>query len=128
MTLHVNYDHQCPQCSALYIPYDRDVPCPKCGNVESEQNDYIKQAADSMRFNKTDGVYTPAAWWVGSLGDHVLKIMFPLFDAYDEESPADFGKFASCRLDQMNWGDQQYLKVNVLGIALRLHDELYGSS
>lgn len=34
MTMHVVYDHECPACEALYIPYDEDVPCPRCGIVE----------------------------------------------------------------------------------------------
>jgi len=52
MTMHVIYDHECPQCGAYYIPYDHDVPCPKCGIVEENRFDYITEAALSMRFNK----------------------------------------------------------------------------
>ena len=124
MTLHVFYDHQCPKCDAHYIPYDESVPCPQCGLIEEERIDYIGQVVDSMLFNKHEGSYTPKAWWVGSLGDHILSILFLLFDSYEEESPGGFGKFASSRLGQMDWGDQQYLRDHVLGIALRLHDRL----
>jgi len=125
MTIHVNYDHQCPQCQAYYIPYDAQVPCPKCGLVEKERFDFIEQAAESMRFNISNGSYTPAAWWIGSFGDHILSLLFPLFDAYEEDRPADFMVFAADQLGKMDWGDQSYLKEHVLGIAVRLHDTLW---
>lgn len=124
MTLHITYSHQCPACEAFYIPYDDRVPCPKCGLVEEERFDYISQAAASLRFNKAGGEYTPAAWWVGSLADHILSVLFPLFDARDEGNPPDFRAFASEQLGRMEWGDQPYLKDHILGIAVRLHETL----
>ena len=124
MTLHVQYDHQCPTCEAFYIPYDDQIPCPKCGLIESERFDYIEQAADSMRFNKADGTYTPGGWYVGSLGDHILKILFPLFDAYEDNDSGDFQMFAANWLGEMKWGDQHYLEKHILGIAVRLHETL----
>jgi hypothetical protein len=124
MTLHITYDHQCPKCQVFYIPYDDQVPCPNCGLIELERIDYIEQAADSMRFNKVDGSYTPGAWYVGSLGDHILMLLFPLFDAYEEEHPDDFQVFATDRIGKMDWGDQLYLKDHVFGIAVRLHETL----
>lgn len=125
VTLHIKYNHQCPRCEAYYIPYDDDVPCPRCGLLEGERFDFIPQAVESMLFNKAEGSYTPAAWWVGSLADHILRLLFPLFDAFDEEKPEDFRAFATEWFDQMEWGDQQYLKNHVLGIAVRIHEVLY---
>lgn len=124
MTLHISYDHQCPQCAAFYIPYDDEVPCPRCGLVESERINYIQQAAMSLRMNKTKGSYVPAAWWAGSLGDQVLYRLFILFDAYEKMNPPDFHAFAASRLEQIKWGDHPYLKDHVVGIAVRLFDLL----
>jgi len=124
MTLHIHYDHECPKCEAFYIPYDDRIPCPNCGLIESERIDYIEQATNSMQFNKADGRYTPGAWYVGSLGDHVLNLLFPLFDAYDEEKPDDFEAFAASFLGQMGWDDQLYLEKHILGIAVRLNETL----
>ncbi|WXG46619.1 MAG: hypothetical protein WED05_08190 [Candidatus Atabeyarchaeum deiterrae] len=62
MTLHINYDHQCPKCEAYYIPYD-DVPCPRCGLVEKERFDHITRATRSLLFNLDNyGSYVPPAW------------------------------------------------------------------
>jgi hypothetical protein len=124
MTLHVVYDHLCGGCGAFYIPYDA-VPCPRCGLVEQERFDYIPRAVESMRYNKQGGSYTPPAWWVGSLGDHVLRLLFGLFDAYlKEPQQGDFEAFLTDQLSGMQWGDQEYLRDHLRGIALRVHDEL----
>tara|TARA_B100001123_G_scaffold267470_1_gene297773 strand:- start:910 stop:1233 length:324 start_codon:yes stop_codon:yes gene_type:complete len=85
MTIHIDYNHSCSGCEALYIPFDEGIVCPKCGLGEPETFDYIPQAVASMKFNKADGRYRPGAWMVGSLGDHVLNLMFSLFDEFESE-------------------------------------------
>jgi hypothetical protein len=125
--MHVVYSHECETCKAYYIPYDTDVPCPRCGKVEIERFDYIPQAAASMRVNKSSsGTYTPGAWWVGSLGDHILMLLFGIFDAYEaqQQGGAPFEQFLEQRLAQMQWGDQAYLGAHLRGIALRVRQEL----
>jgi hypothetical protein len=126
MTMHVVYSHECSACKAYYIPYDSDVPCPKCGVVEAERFDYIPQAVASMQVNKrSGGSYTPGAWWVGSLGDHVLSVLFGLFDAYEaQHGRVAFEPFIDTTLDRMKWGDQDYLRVHIRGIALRVREGL----
>jgi hypothetical protein len=125
MTMHVVYSHECPGCKAYYIPYDADVPCPRCGAVEEERFDYVPQAAASMRFNRENyGSYTPGAWWVGSLGDHVLRLLFGLFDAYEGQPERPFAQYLDQRLAAMEWGDQAYLRDHLRGIALRVAEEL----
>ena len=124
MTLHVNYDHKCSECGALYIPYHAEIHCPKCGVIEEEYFDYIAKAAASLCFNRREGSYTPAAWYVGSLGDHILGILFRLFDAFEEASSADFGSFAVEYLARMDWGDQTYLQMHVYEISRELHNVL----
>jgi hypothetical protein len=126
MTMHVVYSHECPTCKAFYIPYDSDVPCPRCGAVEKERFDYIPQAVDSMRINKQmGGTYTPGAWWIGSLGDHILSVLFGLFDGYKaQEGQMAFEPFIENALERMKWGDQDYLRTHIQGIALRVREGL----
>jgi hypothetical protein len=124
MTLHVHYDHQCPNCEAFYIPYDNEIPCPRCGLVETERFDFISEATASLQFNKANGSYTPGAWYVSSLGDHILMVLFPLFDAYEEPLHGDFLKFAADWHSKMDWGDQGYLGEHILRIAIRLAEAL----
>lgn len=124
MTLHVVYDHECEACGAFYIPYDDDVPCPKCSLVEANRYDFIPEAVDSLKFNKSQGSYRPPAWLVGSLGDHILNLLFGLLDTYEEEKPDSFREFITSKLIQMDFGDQEYLRNHLLGIAMRVHEEL----
>jgi len=61
MTLHISYEHKCNQCGTDYIPFDADVPCPKCGLVESERYDFIGAAVRSTLYNlERYGSYQPA--------------------------------------------------------------------
>ncbi len=125
MTMHVVYSHECPSCKAFYIPYDADVPCPQCGQVEEERFDYIPQAAASMRYNRAGGSYTPGAWWVGSLGDHILMLLFGIFAAYEtQQGQTAFEQFLDQRLAQSEWGDQEYMRDHLRGIAIRVRQEL----
>jgi len=123
MTLHIVYDHQCPRCGAFYIPYDEAVPCPNCGEIEEERLDYIPRVVASLEYNmKMTGSYMPAAWWVGSLGDHILYVLFQLFDRYRKEGAGgDFGAFADDVLAAYQWGEQKYMMRHIYMIAVRVH-------
>jgi len=126
VTLHVSYNHQCPACEAYYIPFDKDEACPRCGKLESERFDFIRQASESARFNlHTYEAFLPPAWFVGSLGDHILSLLFRLLESYRKKGrKSDFVKFAEARFSEMNWGDQAYLKGHVLRAAVRVREEL----
>jgi len=126
MTLHIFYDHQCPKCKAHYIPYDKDIPCPRCGLVEKERFDYIPQAAESVKFNlERYGQYMPPAWYTGSLGDRVLFILFSIFEqCANGGDKADFPTFAYAVLSSRNWGDQDYLRKHICSIAVRVNELL----
>src|SRR5262249_14641673 len=126
LTLHVVYTHECGGCGAYYIPYDADVPCPRCGLVERERFDYIPQAAASMRYNKEwRGKYMPGAWWIGSLGDHILHVLFGLFDDYEaQQEDIAFESFVDGALADREWGDQDYMRPHIRDIALRVREVL----
>ena len=125
MTWHVVYSHECGRCDAYYIPYDTDVPCPRCGLVEAERFDYIPQAAGSMRVNRGLGSYMPGAWWVGSLGDHILLLLFKVFDGYEAQAgELAFEPYLDDALQRIQWEDQGYMQSHLRGIALRIRDEL----
>jgi hypothetical protein len=126
MTLHIFYSHQCPQCAAYYIPYGTDVPCPKCGSLETERFDFIPKAVASLRYNlERNGSYKPGAWMVASFGDNVLYILFGVFERFRQQTSAtDFSDFAATDLSRMNWGDQDYLRQHVLEIALSIWQTL----
>lgn len=126
MTLHVVYSYTCPQCEAHYIPYDAEVVCPRCGAPSTETFGYISQAAVSIAYNLDRyGTYIPPAWWVGSLGDHILHVLFPVFEKFRlQNTSTDFSEFALMHLSALNWGDQTYLRDHVIRIAGLVYDEI----
>ena len=125
MTIHINSSHECASCGAFYIPYDEEVPCPKCGKIEGEDFDiFMPLAVESLLFNKKQGSFIPPSWYVASFGDHVMHLLFPIFEAYESKKPGDFRKFAAKRLSKMDWGKQKYLEKHLLEIVVRLEKEI----
>jgi hypothetical protein len=124
MTLHIFYDHACPDCKAEFIPYLHALPCPQCGAVSQEHFDYVPQAAASLAFNLSSyKSYVPPAWYSGSLGDRLLYLLFRLFESFrQQERSPDFSEFAGIFLSQVKWGDHGYLRNHVAGLALRIHE------
>ena len=126
MTLHIRYTHQCPTCEAYYIPYDKDIPCPRCGAVEQVRFDFIPEATASARFNlETQGSYLPGAWYISSLGDHILWLLFGILERYrTNQIKQSFNDAAREMVKKMEWGDQEYLRDHVFKIAVRVYDAL----
>jgi len=125
MTLHIDYNHQCPRCGALYIPYGTDVACPQCGHVEKERFDFIPKAADSALHNLRAGSFIPGSWWVGSFGDHVLHILFMILERHRTGNAEEsFETVARRFVDAGKWGNQLYAKEHIFQLACDVHQEI----
>jgi hypothetical protein len=125
MTLHISYNHQCPQCQAFYIPYDTNVPCPKCGCIEEKRFDFIPQAAASALCNLDEGSYLPEAWLAGTFVDQALFLVFRTLEAHRTADEAgDFTDIARAFFDSLNWGDYGYAREHIFGIACRVFEEI----
>jgi hypothetical protein len=128
-TSRIRYTHRCPACQAYYIPYDSDICCPRCGLLEEQRIDYVELVAAAARANlEAGGSYLPAGWWNGSLGDHILFILFRLLE-HHRLIPAgqSFEHMTWATLERSNWDEQAYLREHIYGIALRVYDELNNS-
>src|SRR5271165_439406 len=125
MTVHDSYTHECPQCAAYYIPFDEAVPCPRCGLVEQERYDFIPIAVSSVRWNiEMYGSYVPGAWFVGGLGDHLLLIVFYIFERCSKQPERGFAAAVEEELSSRgDWGDQAYLKSHITLLAQRIYRE-----
>ena len=126
MSHHIHYNHECPKCGAFYIPFDQMVPCPKCGEVESERFDFIPQAAESAQFNFLDlGRYMPDAWAISCFGDHILFIIFRVLEQHRLDTAGrTYSDITTDVLASLEWGDQLYLRDHVFAIACRVREYL----
>jgi hypothetical protein len=116
----------CPKCKAYYIPYEKNIPCPRCGHLERKHVNFINKAVDSAIFNlELYGSYFPPFWYEGSLGDHVLRIIFILLERHKmDPNGKSFNDVARETLEQMEWKDQQYLKNHIYSIAKKVYKKL----
>jgi rubredoxin len=126
MTLHIYSDHRCSQCEARYVPYDKAVPCPRCGLVEESRFDFVPRAVSSARINlREQGSYQPAAWAVSCYADHLMMLLFMILERHRKGVPRrPFDEVARECVETMDWGDQPYGKQHLYGMALRVHEEL----
>jgi len=126
MTLHIVYNHQCPKCETYYIPYDEDVPCPNCGLVEPERYDFVSEAVRSAQYNlRCNGSYMPSAWWVGTLGDHVLHTIFRLLEEYRVSGEGEiFMECAAREIDEALPATSPHMRNHILNIAIRVYEEM----
>jgi hypothetical protein len=100
------------------------LACPGCSQPAADSFDFLPQAVASLRFNlRQYGKYLPAAWYVGSLGDHVLQLLFVVFEGARTEGKtgADFEAYLDAKLAGMDWGPQDYLQAHIRDMALRLN-------
>ncbi len=125
MTLHIHYDHQCPECGAAYIPYGDDVPCPQCGLREQERfADFVTQAAGSALYNlRGGGSYMPMAWGCFSLADSILMFLFQMFDGYRAHANGHtFDDFANEFVRKSHFEDTEYLRQYMATLASRVYE------
>jgi hypothetical protein len=61
---------------------------------------------------------------VSSLADHILLVLFPVFEQFRKSDHKDFNSFAANILSQNNWGDQKYLEEHIRGIAVRVNEDI----
>lgn len=124
MSLHIHYrDKKCSKCSILYIPFKKNFHCPNCNRSTEDFFDFIPEVINSMNYHKSMyGRFLPCVWYVGSLADHIQKIIFLLFDALEEKKPSNPKKFIISSLRNIKWGDQQYLEDHIKDITLAVYD------
>ena len=96
MTMHIHYNHKCPRCQTDYIPYDKDVACPKCELIETKRFDFVTPVAQSALYNLSQqGSYVPGGWWTGTLGDHLAYFVFQVLDMHKRSKEVSFSMSAS---------------------------------
>ena len=131
MTLHIHYDNECKKCGVSFIPFRKDgFKCPKCGTKTDKYYKYIPKAAESICFNLAAyQSIIPGAWGVFSFGDHVLILLFQIFESYrvKKSRTKNFEEHLDKKLEKMKFGDQEYLKGHLREIALETRDFLLNS-
>ena len=125
MTMHIHYDHQCPECGTGYVPYGEDVPCPKCGLVEAERFDYLPPAADSALINFTErGAFMPGAWYVGGVADNLLLHIFQALDFYIARTGTTFADAARTYFGQMDFGEMEFMRPYLVHLSEEVFDKI----
>jgi DNA-directed RNA polymerase subunit RPC12/RpoP len=127
MSLHINYDYECPECGAEYIPYDNEVPCPKCGFLEKKRYAaFVEDVVQAMGYNALTGFgCMPAAYTITCIADSVSIFLFKLFECYsqyrDEQS---FESFVQEFIRNSYFEDAEYMREYMGVLAHRVYQEI----
>ncbi len=126
MSLHLSIpDYQCKKCSAVFIPFRENHPCPQCNApAESRVNDFIDQVVESMVYHKRKyGSYRPGAWYRGHLSDNIQSVIFDVFDYLEQIKPANGIETIQNVLNKnIDWGEDKYLEKYTEDVALAVYD------
>ena len=126
-SIQVNNAHKCAGCGALYVPYDCDVPCPRCGTVEKQRCDFIAQAVRILLHNlEHHKTFLPDGWIAESFADYVLAILLQVFHAYTVAEPEEsFYEFSRQMLEEhLDLDSDGYLLDHMHAMTLRMWEEL----
>lgn len=123
-----NYD--CPRCTSLFLPYKKGIQCPNCGMaVEDEDTkeylDVVDLIAGSMVIHKSQyGMYSPGAWYTGSMMDHIQGITYRIFDSMEHYAkPGEEKQYLVDLLEKkFTWDGQEYLEAHIREIALEVFE------
>lgn len=129
--MHIRYNHECPKCQALYIPYDKEVPCPKCGLVEKTRFDFLPQAVRSCLANlDRHASFLPLGWYYSSDADYLQMLIFKMLNKHRKtDNTKSFAAVAREFIDTLNWDDwkwedRDYDKEFIFNLACRVHEEI----
>lgn len=126
MTLHIGKNNfSCPKCTATYIPFKHDLPCPNCNHINpnsDEYTDFIDLCVMSLRINRKKGSYVPGAWFMTTDSDHIQDILFKMFDLVEKNRPEDIEEYIDSEWSQVQW--KSYQKKHLKDIFIAVYVEL----
>lgn len=112
-------NHRCSNCDVLYIPYNINMSCPKCGEKEQLECDFIDLAVRSLNINlRQFKLYIPPAWSVISFSDDILLRLFIIFEMYKNVKDLNKFRLAVKREIKKNKKVDRYFKKHFVLMAV----------
>lgn len=127
MSYHIHLKNfVCPKCSEVYIPYQKDLPCPNCGTMNTVSDEryfnFITDCIQSMKAHKKQfGRYRPNAWYIGTYTEQIQSLTFELFDALEASGPTDKQNYVTEYISGLD--ADPWLKHHLINIDLAIYDE-----
>ena len=128
--------YECLVCEQPYLPYNKTIPCPKCGD-KPEMEEYpslIEGMCESLAFNISNyGSFGAMCWAVMDVSDSIQMYFFNIFkewmkiaDDYDPPSRTEeFSKFFKKALNDADWKDQSHMKEYTTKLGIDIYNEFF---
>jgi len=125
MTIHIRLKEiNCQKCSACFIPFKLNLPCPNCGEKAREFSDFLSELIYSMKYHKMlYGYFTPPAWLGSSLIEEIQYAIYKIFDEIEAEKLTNPEKIISSSLFTTGFNGKEYLKKHIEDIALAIYED-----
>ncbi len=136
MTLHLYMNHKCPECETLYIPYNSEIACPKCGD-KPEMEDYpefIEGICESFLYNLGQGgKFHPMCWATMDVSDSLQMFLFKVFDMWMKEikdhepqtRTKAFEEFIDKTLEEVDFADHDFMAAYLRDLCLTVYNEFF---
>ena len=128
MTYHIKrQNYMCKKCAVIYIPFNKDIACPNCGNqADTEEHfDFIIDIANSMKAHKIRyGSFMPPAFFCdGSLAANIQSSCLKIFDKFEAAKPKDEkGWLSKAVVEKIEFSEEyKYLIKHITDIIFSIY-------
>ncbi len=102
---------ECPSCSAKFIPFEEEQPCPRCGTPSTEHFRFLDDVVVAMRAHKGQyGCYTAPAFFVGGPAENLFHHACLWLDTIEENGGEVNESTIAALLEEIDWGENEYLQ------------------
>jgi len=107
--IRLGYNYQCENCQEYFIPYKKDIACPKCGTRADKVFPLVRDVISSIQHHKNIcGEIIPEVFDVSSLGSRYIYLALLCVKSWNEEG--NINQYIEEFTSKEHFGEEQFLR------------------
>jgi hypothetical protein len=129
--------HECPKCETIYVPYNSEIACPKCGD-KPEMEDYpefVEGICESFLYNiKEFGGFVPMCWATIDISDSFQMFLFNVFHEWVTKESSNhepqvrteaFKEFIDNIIEKVDLNGMDFMAGYATDLACAVYNEFF---